>query len=117
MSRRSILRDYQVFNNADSTTDPSSTQTDISGVDKIAYRLTIGASVNAVASVRVSNKEDKSNPFTLNFGQSAVLVGASETEYLFTIENRGFKWMWIEVANNGGTGNIDGWVTGTTVGA
>lgn len=119
MSRRHLIREYQVFDSSDSTTDPVSTHTDVSGVDKIAYRLSIGASVNAILHVKVCNKDyfSATDSFELDFEETLTLNGGIDTEYLVSIDNQGFKFLFLEVTNNGGTGNIDAWITGLSVGA
>lgn len=119
MGRRSIIREFQVLSDSDSTTNPDSTQTDVSGVDFITYRLAIGAAVNANFQVKFMNGDqfNASQAEALNFGQTLSLVGATDQDCMVVIENKGFKWMYLDVTNNGGTGNINAWITGTVRGA
>ena len=119
MGRRNIIREYQVFSSADTSTSPDSAYTDVSGVDFITYRIAVGATVNAIASIKFMNGDTFSaaDAEALNFGQTLSLVGATDQDYMITIENKGFKWLYIDIANNGGTGNVSAWITGTSRGA
>lgn len=119
MGRRNIIREYQVLSNSDTTTSPDSAQTDVSSVDFITYRIAVGATVNASVSVKFMNAEifSAADAEALNFGQTLSLVGATDQDYMITVENKGFKWMFLDIANNGGTGNVSAWITGTSRGA
>lgn len=119
MSRRSIIKKYQVLTSADSATNPNSTQTDVSGVDFITYQINIAALVNANLVVNFSNNDTfaQSEVIALDFAQTTPLLGSTDTEYIVHIENKGFKWLQISVANNGGTGVVNAWVSGTVRGA
>ena len=119
MGRRSIIREFQVLTNSDSATNPDSTQTDVSSVDFITYRLAIDDSVNATVQVKFMNADqfDASQSEALSFGQTLSLVGATDQDCMIIIENKGFKWMYLDITNNAGTGNINAWITGTVRGA
>lgn len=119
MGRRSIIREFQVLEDSDSATNPDSTHTDVSSVDFITYRLSVDASVSASAQVKFVNADtfDASQAKALNFGETLSLVGATDTDYMIEIENKGFKWMYLDITNNAGTGEINAWITGTTRGA
>lgn len=119
MSRRHIIKEFQVLTNSDTTSDPQSTPSDISSVDFITYKAVIDNTVNAIARIYVCNKPifDPSSLIELNFGSAMPMVGATETDYLFHIDNRGFKWMVLDIEDNGGAGNINAWVNGISRGA
>lgn len=119
MSRRNIIKKFQVLTSANSTAVQSSEVTDVSAVDYITYQISVDATVNATLSVYFSNDTtfDASSAKSLNFGLSTPLNGASDTSYVVHIENKGFKWLQVRTTNNGGTGNISAWVTGTNRGA
>lgn len=119
MSRRNLIKKFMVIDNADTTTDPISEASDVSGVDFITYQLDIDPTVDANLIVSFSNDPILSEAvFTsLDFGMATTLVGATETAYLVHIENKGFKWTQIQIANNGGTGNTYAWITGAGRGA
>ena len=119
MSRRSIIKKYQVLTSADSTTSPNSTQTDVSGIDLITYQLKLDPLVVADLVVSFSNDEvfNQSNITALNFSQTTSLIGSVETEYLVHIENQGFKWLQVQVVDNGGSGNVNAWIIGAGRGA
>lgn len=119
MSRRSLIKKFQVLSGADTTSAQSSEETDVSGVDFIFYEVSIDATVNATLSVYYSNDNvfDASTAKALNFGTTTSLAGATDTHYIVQIENPGIKWIQLRTANNGGTGNVSAWVAGTVRGA
>lgn len=119
MSRRHVLKKYQLFNSEDSTTNPISKETDVSQLDFVTYQLSIESGVNATLVVLFSNDErfDPANVSELNFGAPIVLDGATESQYVLHIQNQGFKWFLLNVIDNGGSGNVSAWVTGNVRGA
>lgn len=120
MSRRQLIKKYRVLNGVDTTTNPTSQQTDVSGVDFITYELEIGSSVNAILSVQFCNDDiiSSSSVFRpLDFQQTLSLVGASDAFGVVHISNQGFKWLRLAIANNGGTGNVTAHITGAGRGA
>ena len=120
MSRRKILNKYQLFNQIDSSTDPESEPTDISGIDKVLYHLTVDSSVLGELKVLFCNDsvlKSDSVYVELDFNIPLTIDGSLDTEYMATVENGGFKWLKLSYTNNAGTGNIDTWISGTTIGA
>lgn len=119
MGRRSLINKFRVLNAEDSTTNPRSTETDVSSVDKVSYQISIDNTVNAIAKVKFYNDKTfvAASAKELDFQQTLSLNGASETDYMIQIENQGFKWLFLDITNNGGTGNISAWISGNTVGA
>lgn len=119
MSRRSRIKQYQVLSAADTTTSPLSKETDISSVDFITYQIEIDPTVNANLNVYFCNSDifDTTKKEQLDFGQATPLNGLADTKYMIPISNRGFKWLLLEVQNNGGNGNVSAWITGTVMGA
>lgn len=118
MGRRNILRPFQVYTDSDSTLNKSSQITDISGLDNITHLVVVDPAVDGVMKVEFSIQEQQPTVFyPLSFGESLNLVGASETVYSTKIENHGFKWMRLSFVNNAGTGNINAWISGNSVGA
>lgn len=116
MGRRSLLRKFQVLSSADSAADPTSEVTDVSSVDFITYQIEIANTVDAVLAVEFCN-DDSGDYKELNFNQTLSLDGASETDYLVHVENKAFKNLRLAITNNGGTGSIDAWVSGSVKGA
>lgn len=119
MSRRHVLKKYQVLDNADSTTNPISKETDVSQLDFVTYQLNVEAGVTATLLVLFSNDErfDPANASELNFGTPVVLDGATNADYVLHIQNQGFKWLYLNVIDVGGNGNVNAWVTGNVRGA
>jgi hypothetical protein len=116
MGRRSIIKRFQVMSAEDSTSDPESSITDVSSVDFITYEITVGALVDATLEVQVRNEESASFK-ALNFNQTLTLDGSSDTDYMVHIENKGFKDLKLSITDNGGSGDISAWVSGTVRGA
>jgi hypothetical protein len=119
MSRKNTLRPYQVFNNADTTAAPSGIYTEVSGLDFITYLITVDSSVNCEMAVYFK-KENRpgTTSYKLDFGEQIIINGSLETEYTIKIQNHGFSFLSLEFENDlGGNGNLDAWVSGTTVGA
>lgn len=121
MARRNTLRRFQVFDNADTTTSPTGPFTDVSGLDFITYLIIVDPTVNCEMAVYFKNDEFNQTgqtSYKLDFGEQIILDGSLDTEYTLKIENHGFKWLSIQFENDlGGTGNLNAWVSGTTVGA
>ena len=119
-SRRNNLRQFQVYTNANSTTSPVTTATDVSGLDNITYLVTVGSLVNGELKVEFSNAKDLQSAITfyaLDFGEQLILDGPTELLYTIKIDNHGFKFMRLTFTNGSGSGNINAWVSGNTVGA
>lgn len=119
MGRRNILRPFKCFESVDSTTNPTSKITDISGLDNITHLIKIGPAVIGEIFVEFSI-EDSQNPQvfdSLSFGEQLLLSGSAETVYTTKIQNHGFKWMRLRFQNNGGTGVINAFISGNSVGA
>lgn len=118
MGRRNILKPFQVFTDADSATSPSGTSTDVSGLDNITYLIQAQNTVDCEMAVYVYRTDNKSDtPVPLDFGEQILIDGAVETDYTLKIENHGYKWMVLEFEANTGTGNVNAWVSGNSVGA
>ena len=120
MGRRTQLPKYQVFSAVDTTTDPESTPTDVSGVDFITYEIELDNTVDADLAVQFCNDYTLSSSSIfkpIDFGQTTPLDGATNTQGMVHIENLGFKWMKLVVTDNAGSGDISAWITGTVRGA
>jgi hypothetical protein len=119
MSRRSVLKKYQIFDDADTTTNPESVETDISSVDFATYHLEAEAGVDALIDVYFCNDKEFTVAASkkLFFQNQPTIEFAVDTDVLIHVENKGFKWVYIKITNAGGTGNINGWVTGNVRGA
>jgi hypothetical protein len=119
MGRRNIINKFQVMDAEDSTSDPVSTSTDVSGVDFITYQIEIDALVDATLEVYFCNDDSYSqaNATQLDFGQPLTLDGATETNYTVQIRNMGFKNLAIKIVDVSGSGDVSAWITGTGVGA
>lgn len=119
MSRRHLIRKFQVLTDSDSTTSPDSIATDVSGVDFITYQIDVDATVDSILKVYFSN-DDQFNSATkteLDFAAPLPILGASDTSYTVHIENLGFKWFQLSFTDNGGTGLINAFITGSGRGA
>lgn len=118
MGRRSILPSYQVLDAQNSATNFQSEATEVEGVDKVAYDVSIGASVNGTLTIQYSNEKNEKDYSwkDLNFGESTALVGSTETEHRFEIKVS-FKRLRLSWVNNAGTGNISAKIYGMTEGA
>jgi len=120
MSRRQVIKKYQLLSSEDTTTNPESVSTEIAQVDVISYQIEIDATVDATLEVKYCNDENlnSSSVFkALDFGTVLTLNGDADTDGLVHIENKGFKHIKLAVTNNGGVGNISAWITGATLGA
>lgn len=118
MSRRNILRPHTVFDESDSTSNPESKATDVSGLDNVTYLFAVDASV--IGEMFIEFSLDDSNPqnwHQLNFGESLVINGSTDTSYLAHIKNHGFKFLRSRFENDAGSGPITGIISGNTVGA
>lgn len=120
MGRRTILPKFQVFNAANTASSPESLVSEVAGVDSITYEIEIGAAVNAIIAVLFCNdaKISSASVFRpLEFKQTLSMVGSTDTSGMVHVKNMGFRHMKLKVTNNGGTGNISAWVSGTVEGA
>lgn len=118
--RRNELRQFQLWNDVDSTTNPSSIETDVSGIDNVTYLAQIDPAVVGQFLVRFCNDQfikPDSIFRELNFGEPLAVNGTNDVNYTMKIENHGFKWMRLYFQNSAGSGNIDAWISGNTVGA
>lgn len=117
MSRRTLLNKYQILNAVDSSLTQTSTPTDISGLDYITYQLLAGALVDSVLEVQVCNDVvlSPSSVFvSLEFSNVLSIIGVTDIDYMVTVENQGFRHAKIQLTNNGGSGTINAWISGTT---
>lgn len=120
MSRRQIIPKFLLLDAVDSTASPTSESTVVDLVDFITYQLKIDSTVNSILQVEFCNDKvlfQDSLFYPLDFKEVLNLVGATEEDYTIKISNHGFKNMRLKITNNGGTGNISAWITGTSVGA
>lgn len=119
MSRRSIIRKFQVLTDADSAIGPESEPTDVSSVDFITYQLSVDNTVSAELEVLFSNEADATidNYKPLNFNQTLTLDGSSDQDYMVHIENKGFRFLKLALTDGGGSGNVNAWISGTVRGA
>lgn len=120
MSRRSLLKKHQVLTNADSTLSPTSESTDISGIDFIQYQIEVDPDVVAEFEIQFCNDEriDSTSLWKpLDFAQATTLNGVDDSFAMVLIENRGFKHLRFVISANGGSGNINVWISGNVRGA
>lgn len=118
--RRNNLRNFQVLTDGDSTSSLVSTPTDISGFDNITYQIKIDPTVDGELFVEFCNDANVNGSSVfdpLNFSQNLILNSAIDTEYMLKIQNHGFKWMRLSFTDNAGSGVINAWISGNTVGA
>lgn len=120
MSRRRILNKFQVLEGMDSSMSPVSEPTDVSGLDNITYLVEIDPSVDGEMLVEHCEDEKLSDSSVfkeLNFGEQVILNSANDLDYTLQIKNAGFRHMRLSFVDNGGSGNINAWISGNTVGA
>ena len=120
MSRRHIIPKFQLWNQVDSSTNPTTAATDVSSVDFITYHLTVDSGVSGELAIYFSNDRqqfDINNAVPLNFDPPMLINGASESNYMIEIQNKGLKYLYLEFNDGGGSGNIDAWISGTGRGA
>lgn len=119
MCRRNVLKKFQLFDAVDTTTNPQSNHTSVSQLDFVTYEIVIDSGVDAILKVLYCNDEvfNASNCRELDFNSVIALDSAIDTEYTLHIENPGFKWLLLEITNNGGTGDVSAWITGNVRGA
>jgi hypothetical protein len=120
MGRRTVLEKFLLINGEDSASTVTSQSTEVSGLDNITYQIVIDSDVESTCEPefcndRVLSPDSEFKP--LDFGNPLTLSGATDTDYTITIQNQGFKHLRLNISNNGGTGNINAWVTGNCVGA
>lgn len=107
MSRRNFLNGYTLLQNEDSTSTFSSPETSVQGLDKITYYLEVDNTVDGEVKFLVCNDKDfNDNGYNLNFEQTLSIDGSVDTEYMFIIENTGFKWLRMDWFPGGGTGDL-----------
>lgn len=119
MGRRTILRPFKIFDGIDTSTDQVSKITDISGLDNITHLIKVDPTVVGEIFVEFSMEEvPEPQVFdSLSFGEPLIINGPVETVYTTKIQNHGFKWFRLRFVNNAGTGLINAFISGNTVGA
>ena len=120
MSRRQIIKKYKVLDAVDTSTDPMSLQTDVSGVDFITYEIDLDSTVDATLKVEFCNDDfiSSSSVFKeLDFQQVLSLNGSVDAYGVVHIANQGFKWLRLAITNAGGTGLISAFISGSVRGA
>jgi len=106
MGRRNELNKFTVYSAVDSTTSPLSTVTDVSGLDKILYQLSVAAGVIGTLKVLICNDRLITSQSTfkeLKFNAALSINGGTDTDYMISVENDGFKWMKLSFTNGAGT--------------
>lgn len=107
MSRRNFLNGFTLLSDEDSTSTFEAPETNVQGLDKITYYLEVDNTVDGTVRFLVCNDKDfNTDGFYLDFDQTLSVVGATDTEYLFVIENTGFKWLRMEWVPSAGSGNL-----------
>jgi hypothetical protein len=120
MGRRTQLPKYHLLTAVDSSTSPESEATEVGTVDFITYQFKLDPTVDANLEVHFCNDDrllEDSIFSPLPFGIPMPLMGATDAEGLVHIVNGGFKWLKLVILDNGGSGNVDAWITGTVRGA
>jgi len=119
MGRRTVLEKYLLIDNEDSASLITSSPTEVSGLDNVTYQLSIDALADSICEPQFCNDRilSPSSVFKpLDFGSALALLGSTDTDYTISIVNQGFKHFRLSISNNGGTGNINAWVTANAVG-
>lgn len=119
MTRRYITQKFQVLS-ADSTTDPTSTETGVKNLDNVRYEITCEAGVIGTLVVEGSSDEDNTTIKTFNpldFGTPITINGSLSTFDEIVIRQNPYKFLRLTFTNNAGTGNISAFISGNSAGA
>lgn len=120
MSRRNLIKKFVVWNNYNSSGAAApSTNTTVDQVDDIKYIIQVDPSVDGSIEVEFADDKNVNDEvwLPLDFKRPLLIDGATETDYEILIEKAVSLKLRLSFTNNGGTGNIDAWVTGANIGA
>lgn len=114
MGRKHLLKNYPLWRDVDSSTDPISEKTEVSNLDFISYDVFIENTVSGDLIVQYS--QDGEEWSDLDFSMSDGIDGSVDTHYRIEIKSL-FNHLRLKFINNGGTGTISAVIHGKTVGA
>lgn len=119
MGRRHLLSKFQVWEGMNSASPTTSVVTVVDPFDVIKYVLVVEASVIGSIEVEFSDDilEQNESWKPLDFKQQIAINGATETEYGINIKEHVCKKLRLKFINATGTGTINAWVSGSSVGA
>lgn len=119
MSRRQIVRKFNVWTDLDSENPEPSISTVVQQVDNVIYVLEIDPTVSGVLEVEFCNEPDGQPEIwkPMDFGETLALNGAVDTDYEINISKHSRHKMRLNFTNGSGTGNISAWYASSSVGA
>lgn len=119
--RKSNLLKFQILDAADMSGDLTSLVTNIQFLDNIGYQLNITGTPTGTFSVEVSaDYAQDNNGNVTNAGRwieltSGGVTTGSPTEIYFDLNQLSAPWIRVTYAESGGTGTVDGFITGKMV--
>lgn len=118
MGRRHFIKPYDILSNVDISSDQEGSWTDVSMVDALTYLVDWSGNADGEIQVEISNKEDKSNVHTLNFGSTIAIEDAADPkQHTIMVDVKGFKFIKIKYVSNSGSGNLTATLFATARGA
>ena len=114
MGRKHLLKNYPIWKEVDSATDPISDKTEVSNLDFISYDVFIENTV--LGDLIVQYSMDGEEWSDLDFSMPNGVDGSVETHHRIEIKSL-FNYLRLKFVNNGGTGLINAVIHGKTVGA
>lgn len=119
MGRRNLLTKFQVWDNLDSTTPAESRSTVVDGFDVVKYVLAVDPTVSGTIQVEFSDDQVSKDEVwkELDFKSPITIDGSIDTDYEIHIKEHVCHKLRLKFANAGGTGNVNAWISATSVGA
>lgn len=114
MGRKHLLKNYPLWRDVDSSTDPISEKTEVSNLDFISYDVFIDSTVKGSLLVQYSMDGDQWS--NIDFSTSNFIDGIIDTHYRLEIKSL-FNFLRLKFENDSGTGLINAVIHGKTVGA
>lgn len=114
MGRKHLLKNYPVWVNVDSATDPVSVSTEVSNLDFVSYDVFIENTVTGELIVQYSM--DGESWSDIDFSMTNSVNGAADTHCRIEIKSL-FNHLRLKFINDSGSGLINAVIHGKTVGA
>lgn len=114
MGRKHLLKNYPLWVDVDSSTDPVSERTEVSNLDFISYDVLIDPTVKGDLIVQYSMNGDQWND--LDFSTPNYVDGSLGNHYRLEIKSL-FNFLRLKFENDSGAGLINAVIHGKTVGA
>lgn len=122
MGRKLNAPKYQIWDQVDTATNPTSISTSVKQIDHVCYEVSYDSTVLASLGVQFSNDDETTPPASwvwrdVEFGQAVTLDGSLDTETNVVFREMPYKNLRLKVTNAGGTGNITAFISGQGRGA